>query len=91
MKLLIDECLSVALAEMATVAGHPESAHVTRRDMKGWKDHQLMKAIWRDRRSIPAPGFCNTDKTLAVPIRQGLGFPAPIEGFDKSIVGAVEI
>ena len=45
MKLLIDECLSVALVEMATAAGHPESAHVTRRGMTGWKDHRLMKAI----------------------------------------------
>ena len=48
MKLLIDECLSVALAEMATAAGHPESAHVTRRGMTGWKDHRLMKAIIKD-------------------------------------------
>ena len=45
MKFLIDECLSVVLAEMAVAAGHPESAHVTRRGMTGWKDHQLMKAI----------------------------------------------
>ena len=48
MKLLIDECLSVALVEMAVEAGHPESAHVTRRGMTGWKDHQLMKAIIDD-------------------------------------------
>ena len=48
MKLLIDECLSVALVEMATAAGNPESAHVTRRGMTGWKDHQLMKAIIED-------------------------------------------
>ena len=33
---------------MATAAGHPESAHVTRRGMTGWKDHQLMKAIIED-------------------------------------------
>lgn len=30
---------------MAISAGHPESAHVTRRGMTGWKDHQLMAAI----------------------------------------------
>ena len=45
MKFLIDECLSVALVEMAVAAGHPESAHVTRRGMTGWKDHRLMRAI----------------------------------------------
>jgi hypothetical protein len=48
LKLLIDECLSVVLAEMAVAAGHPASAHVTRRGMAGWKDHQLMKAIIDD-------------------------------------------
>jgi hypothetical protein len=45
LKLLIDECLSIALVDMAISAGHPESAHVTRRGMTGWKDHQLMAAI----------------------------------------------
>lgn len=48
MKLLIDECLSVALVEMAILAGHLESAHVTRRGMTGWKDHRLMKAVIDD-------------------------------------------
>jgi predicted nuclease of predicted toxin-antitoxin system len=45
LKFLIDECLSVALADVAISAGHPESAHVTHRGMTGWKDHRLMKTI----------------------------------------------
>ncbi|MEO4045203.1 DUF5615 family PIN-like protein [Hoeflea sp. CAU 1731] len=48
MKFLIDECLSIALVELAIEAGHVESAHVTRRGMQGWKDHQLMHAIIDD-------------------------------------------
>ena len=40
--------MSVVLVEMAVEAGHLESAHVTRRGMTGWKDHQLMKAIIDD-------------------------------------------
>ncbi len=48
MKLLIDECLSVTLAQMAEEAGHLGSAHVTHRSMAGWKDHRLMKAIIGD-------------------------------------------
>ena len=48
MKFLVDECLSIALVDMAVEAGHVESAHVTRRGMKGWKDHQLMQAIIDD-------------------------------------------
>ena len=48
MKFLIDECLSIALVELAIEAGHVESAHVTRRGMQGWKDHQLMHAIVDD-------------------------------------------
>ena len=48
MKFLVDECLSFALVDMAVEAGHVESAHVTRRGMKGWKDHQLMQAIIGD-------------------------------------------
>ena len=48
MKFLVDECLSFALVDMAVEAGHVESAHVTRRGMKDWKDQQLMQAIIGD-------------------------------------------
>ncbi len=45
MKFLVDECLSIALVDMAVEAGHVGSAHVTRRAMTGWKDHQMMQAV----------------------------------------------
>ena len=45
MKFLIDECLSVALADMAVTAGYPLSAHVTRRGLAGYTDHRLMRVI----------------------------------------------
>ena len=45
MKFLVDECLSIVLVDMAVEAGHAGSAHVTRRGMTDWKDHQLMQAV----------------------------------------------
>ena len=48
MKFLVDECLSVALADKAVAAGHVESAHVSRRGMNSWKDHRLMQAVIDD-------------------------------------------
>ena len=30
---------------MAVTVGHVESAHVTQRNMSGWPDHKLMKAV----------------------------------------------
>jgi len=47
-KFLVDECLSVALADKAVAAGHVESAHVSRRGMNSWKDHRLMQAVIDD-------------------------------------------
>ena len=40
------------LVEMAIAAGHPQSAHVMRCGMTGWKDHRLMKAIIEDDRTF---------------------------------------
>ena len=48
MKFLIDECLSLALADKAVAAGHVESAHVSRRGMNNWQDHRLMKPVIDD-------------------------------------------
>jgi predicted nuclease of predicted toxin-antitoxin system len=45
LKFLIDECLSPVLVDVAVAAGYPESAHVTRRGMAGFKDHRLMQAV----------------------------------------------
>jgi hypothetical protein len=44
-KLLIDECLSPELVEMAIVAGHLESTCVRNRGWLGLKDHQLIQRV----------------------------------------------
>jgi len=41
MKLLIDECLSPDLVEVAVCKGHPESSHVVWLGKAGWKDWEL--------------------------------------------------
>lgn len=43
MKFLIDECLSPKLVEVATRAGHVESAHVNHRGMMGWSDSRVTR------------------------------------------------
>lgn len=45
MKFLIDECLSLSLAELAIEAGYPGSAHVNYRGMRQDKDWVLMEKI----------------------------------------------
>ncbi|MFD1880115.1 DUF5615 family PIN-like protein [Paracoccus pacificus] len=45
MKFLIDECLTLDLAQVAIEAGYPESAHLTHRGMTGLKDHTLMERV----------------------------------------------
>jgi len=45
LKLLIDECLSPELVEMASEAGHPESTCVLYRGWSGLKDHELMRHV----------------------------------------------
>jgi len=44
-KFLIDECLSLSLAELAIEAGYPASAHVNHRGMNQEKDWALMEKI----------------------------------------------
>jgi hypothetical protein len=44
-KLLIDECLSPELVEMAIAAGHLESTCVRNRGWLGLKDHQLIQHV----------------------------------------------
>ncbi|MGD0098537.1 MAG: DUF5615 family PIN-like protein [Terracidiphilus sp.] len=41
MKLLIDECLSTKLVEIARQRGNPESSHVVWLGKSGWKDWKL--------------------------------------------------
>ncbi len=45
MKLLIDECLSPSLVEVAVRKGHPESSHVVWLGKAGWKDWELKPFI----------------------------------------------
>lgn len=45
MKLLIDECLSPSLVEVAVREGHPESSHVVWLGKAGWKDWELKPFI----------------------------------------------
>ena len=45
MKFLIDECLSLSLAELAIEAGYLGSAHVNYRGMRQEKDWVLMEKI----------------------------------------------
>ena len=45
MKLLIDECLSPSLVEVAVRKGHPESSHVVWLGKAGWKDWELKPVI----------------------------------------------
>ena len=44
-KLLIDECLSPELVDMAFAAGHAESTCVRNRGWLGLNDHQLMRHV----------------------------------------------
>lgn len=48
MKFLIDECLSLELADIACNAGFAESAHVSRRGMRSWLDWQIMDTILKE-------------------------------------------
>lgn len=45
MKLLIDECLSQALAKHARQRGYTEASHVIWLGMGGWQDHSLVPVI----------------------------------------------
>jgi hypothetical protein len=45
MKLLIDECLSPELAQLARIRGHGESSHVVWLDKSGWQDWSLKPFI----------------------------------------------
>ena len=45
MKLLIDECLSPELAQVAHRRGHGESSHVVWLDKGGWQDWSLKPVI----------------------------------------------
>lgn len=45
MKLLIDECLSPELAQIARSRGHGESSHVVWLNKGGWKDWSLKQFI----------------------------------------------
>jgi hypothetical protein len=45
MKLLVDECLSPALAKLARDRGHPESSHVSWIGKTGTRDWELLPAI----------------------------------------------
>lgn len=45
LKLLIDECLSPSLVEMALTAGHPESTCVLHRGWSGEKDWDLIQHV----------------------------------------------
>ena len=45
MKLLIDECLSIKLVEIARQRGNPESSHVVWLGKSGWKDWELKSFI----------------------------------------------
>ena len=45
LKLLIDECLSPELVQMARNRGHPESTCVRDRGWSGLNDHQLMRHV----------------------------------------------
>jgi hypothetical protein len=45
MKLLIDECLSPELAQLARSRGHGESSHVVWLNKGGWKDWSLKSFI----------------------------------------------
>ena len=45
MKLLVDECLSQELTQLAQRRGHAEASHVTWIGKRGWKDWQLKKFI----------------------------------------------
>lgn len=45
MKLLVDECLSPQLTELARQRGHDESSHVVWIGKVGWKDWELLDVI----------------------------------------------
>ena len=45
MKLLIDECLSPGMVELAISKGHPGSSHVAWLGKAGWKDWELKRFI----------------------------------------------
>ena len=45
LKLLIDECLTLDLVEVARRLGHPESSHVVWVGKAGWKDWELKRLI----------------------------------------------
>ncbi|RWA75243.1 MAG: hypothetical protein EOQ28_09055 [Mesorhizobium sp.] len=45
MKLLIDECLSPRLVQMARAAGYAESSHIVWLGKSGWKDWELKPVI----------------------------------------------
>jgi predicted nuclease of predicted toxin-antitoxin system len=48
LKFLIDECLSVALEQIARDKGYIESAHVNHRGMSGWIDSRIAATAIED-------------------------------------------
>jgi len=95
MKFLIDECLSLKLADLAVERGYVQSSHVVRLGKSGWKDWELKPFIldgdWTfvTKNSIDFRGRADNPGAKGqyanVPIHAGLICLNGPEGMDRAL------